>query len=428
VHHQTIKETMINSQLNMAMTFPLLAQSITNFPFLHLTKKIIIFKIYLKTMTKEERSSSDGTRSAGNVNANAGNALLANALGSATAGIFSRLLTHPLDTVKARLQAPPPVLNTINSTSSNIRPYKGVKDVLIRTYRSEGILALYRGFGAIVVGGTPGTMIYLCGYEWIKNRFEARAVPEFAIHFSAGMLAETIACIIYVPVDVIKERLQVQVAQTQVQKSSSLGIANNSHYYNGSWDALKKIIRTEGLAGIYKGYGATLASFGPYSALYFVFYEQMKKLCSDNISSSSTAQRKGNEKQQQFDDNDGNTQKKDLPFQYILLCSASAGAAASWITSPLDMAKLRLQVQRGAAVSNPNLSSASSPPTSSSIKASPNHYQPRGMIDCLSMVYKQDGFRGLFRGAGARVIHITPATIVMMTCFEQCRSFFSSIL
>jgi len=78
--------------------------------------------------------------------------LLVNALGSATAGIMSRLLTHPLDTAKARLQAP---------VSVNVR-YRGPIDALYRTFRKEGIKGLYRGFGAIVVGGTPGTMIYLC--------------------------------------------------------------------------------------------------------------------------------------------------------------------------------------------------------------------------------------------------------------------------
>ena len=33
---------------------------------------------------------------------------------------------------------------------------------------------------------------------------------SFAVHFAAGILAETVACLVYVPVDVIKERLQIQ--------------------------------------------------------------------------------------------------------------------------------------------------------------------------------------------------------------------------
>jgi len=39
-------------------------------------------------------------------------------------------------------------------------------------------------------------------------------------------------------------------------------------------------MRTEGLRGIYKAYAATVLSFGPFSALYFMFYEKLKVYCS----------------------------------------------------------------------------------------------------------------------------------------------------
>ena len=67
------------------------------------------------------------------------------------------------------------------------------------------------------------------------------------------MLAEAIACVIYVPVDVIKERLQVQKGIQSIG-----GGLQKGYYYKGSLDALKKITRNEGLGGIYKGYLATL--------------------------------------------------------------------------------------------------------------------------------------------------------------------------
>lgn len=72
---------------------------------------------------------------------------------------------------------------------------------------------------------------------------------SFAVHFASGMLAESVACIIYVPVDVIKERMQVQTTR-------------QGNYYRSGMDALRQIAKQEGLSGIYKGYGATLLSFG----------------------------------------------------------------------------------------------------------------------------------------------------------------------
>jgi len=327
---------------------------------------------------------------------------LNNALASASAGMLSRLLTHPLDTAKARLQAP---IDT---------PYKGVKDVLFRTMNNEGIIGLYRGFGAIVVGGTPGTMAYLCSYDWIRDRlveqnkarlFSNVELPEFAIHFTSGMLAETIACIVYVPVDVIKERLQVQV-----QSSKTVLDSHGGRHYNGSLDALKKILQTEGLSGIYKGYGATLASFGPFSALYFVFYEKMKAFSRQHRSHLDTAITGDDSIIEQSRENNSDI---ELTFPYIVACSATAGAAASWITSPLDLAKLRLQIQRGSKYNKGTISTT---------------IKYRGMLDCLSQIFKESGVRGIFRGAYARVLHFTPATMITMTCYEQFRQFYCNLL
>jgi hypothetical protein len=194
-----------------------------------------------------------------------------NAMCSASAGIISRILTHPLDTAKARLQVPD-------------TKYKGTIDVLRRTVQYEGVTTLYRGFSAIIVGGTPGTMAYLCSYDFIKNKFLERnsshnlKSPEFVIHLTSGMLAEAIACVIYVPVDVIKERLQVQKGAQSIG-----GGLQKGYYYKGSLDALKKITRNEGLGGIYKGYLATLGEcrrdevyrYGIYTSVNSMYYRPM---------------------------------------------------------------------------------------------------------------------------------------------------------
>ena len=115
-------------------------------------------------------------------------------------------------------------------------------------------------------------------YDIIKNRLNeslnsgrstsnsGQKEDTFAVYFASGMLAEAVACIIYVPVDVVKERMQVQ---SSANSSTRL-------LYKSSWDALVTISKQECLVGIYKGYAATLTSFGPFSALYFVFYEGFK--------------------------------------------------------------------------------------------------------------------------------------------------------
>jgi len=328
--------------------------------------------------------------------------MISNTLGSAFAGIVSRIFTHPIDTAKSRLQVQ-------YASGVNAQAYTGTQDVLTKTFKAEGVAGLYRGFGAILVGGTPGTVTYLCTYEFAKEHLGKLQKSfrgkddndshsgDFLVHFSAGMIAETIACIIYVPVDVIKERLQVQHASTT-------NLNNNN--YRGSLDALTKIAKTEGLSGIYKGYAATLASFGPFSALYFMFYERAKLETRHSLFGA-----------QQL--NKSTLDKMEIPFPWLVLCSSSAGALASWLTSPLDMAKLRLQVQRGESYASKNNAASSS---SSSVVAY------RGVVDCLRTVYQEKGVKGLFRGAGARVCFYAPATTITMCCYETCRSFVGKTL
>jgi len=344
------------------------------------------------------------------------NPLFHNALGSATSGIIARILTHPLDTAKARLQAPA-------SNGSIFPPYRGTTDVLVRTVKTEGISALYRGFGAILVGGTPGTMIYLCGYDWFKSKLHVvgsgsgGVVPEFAVPFFAGMLAETVACVIYVPVDIIKERLQVQRVLISTNGTT---VTQPDHHFNGSLDAFRKILKTEGLAGIYRGYGATLASFGPFSALYFVFYEQMKLWSRETLVSRRRLleeEEEEGENSQASTSTDSNGEM-ELPFSYIVASSVGAGAAASWLTSPLDMAKLRIQIQRGGGRTSNTVSKG----------AAASNLIYRGMIDCLLQTHRAEGVRGLFRGAVARVIHCVPSMAITMTCYETCCSFYARAL
>mmetsp|Transcript_28492 Transcript_28492/g.61006 ORF Transcript_28492/g.61006 Transcript_28492/m.61006 type:complete len:361 (+) Transcript_28492:332-1414(+) len=358
-------------------------------------------------------------------NGNESSPMLYDVLGSATAGIISRVFTHPLDTAKARLQAP-----TVSGpqSSSSVGSFRGPLDAIVKTYRYEGFRALYGGFGAVIVGGTPGTVLYLAGYayfrdsmtsfvkRWSGEKYDNSSVlsngQEFVVHFSSGMLAETVTCIIYVPVDVVKERMQVQ----QAMKSSTSANVNQSaainYQYKNSWDALQKIVKSEGLRGIYKGYGATLASFGPFSALYFVFYEKCKAISRDFIQQQNQNANEGKE-------NTGVITDGDLPLLHLVACSSGAGALASFLTSPLDMAKLRLQVQRGKSASS--LKSSGDPILGRGV-------QYRGMVDCLRAAYAEGGVQGLFRGAGARVLHFAPATTITMTCYEKCKSFYADAL
>lgn len=86
-------------------------------------------------------------------------------------------------------------------------------------------------------------------------------------YLASGMIAEACCCIVFVPVDVVKERLQVQSINQQHGESN----------YTSSVNAASRIIKEEGLRGIYKGYFATVLSYGPFSAIYFALYEKVRR-------------------------------------------------------------------------------------------------------------------------------------------------------
>ncbi|CEG39187.1 mitochondrial carrier [Plasmopara halstedii] len=168
-----------------------------------------------------------------------------------------------------------------------------------------------------MLGSAPATCLYMTSYEVSKDALinvESFRQNASFLYLGAGMVAEAVSCVLWVPIDVIKERMQVQGQPSGESKTTS------KIYYRNTLDAVRTIARTERLAGLYKGYGATLLSFGPFSALYFMFYEQIK----------TCARKQLNE--------------EDLPAQYTLTSAAIAGAVASFLTNPLDLIKLRLQV------------------------------------------------------------------------------------
>lgn len=346
--------------------------------------------------------------------------LIPNAVGSAFANCISRTFTHPLDLAKARLQAVYDVSSAAaaanldgiatrnnnkaapTTTTTSPSSYRGTLDVLQKTFQSEGILGLYRGYGAVIVGGTPATILYFCSYEIAKSKLSiimaaevdlssssSSTRTEFLVHFVCGMLAEAVSCIVFVPVDVTKERMQIQLREGDMNNRAAVGFS-----YRNSWDALKQISRTEGLSGVYKGYLATLGSFGPFSAFYFAFYEKFKYWARIRLTGRT------NESMRDLD-------KVEISFPWIVACSSSAAGISAWLTSPLDMAKLRLQVQRGNTSRNTEQTS---------------RLIYNGVFDCLRKTFRDTGVFGLFRGAGARVLFVVPATTITMASYETCRS------
>lgn len=125
---------------------------------------------------------------------------LAGTCGSSVAKVF----VHPIDTIKAKLQVKKMETHTRGSL---------IADIARKTIQTEGIGGLYRGFAICFFGSIPGAALYYGSYEFFKKNTLQNSFfqqhPNLS-YLAGGMFAEAVACILFVPVDVIKERRQVQ--------------------------------------------------------------------------------------------------------------------------------------------------------------------------------------------------------------------------
>ena len=163
----------------------------------------------------------------------------------AAAGLSVDLLFYPIDTIKTRLQSA-----------------QGF-------WRSGGLRGVYRGMGSVAVGSAPGASIFFVTYETCKDRIARLLYPESSaaamasapsVHMAAGTLGEMAACLVRVPTDVVKSR----------QQTSAYGRIS-------SYAALRQVVATEGVRGLYRGYGSTIFREIPFTCIQFPLYEYLKR-------------------------------------------------------------------------------------------------------------------------------------------------------
>eukprot|EP00958_Prasinococcus_capsulatus_P021740 scaffold2986_cov406-Prasinococcus_capsulatus_cf.AAC.10 len=132
-------------------------------------------------------------------------------LSGAGAGIIARGLTHPIDTVKARLQVQQSIVR--HAAVAGVRPYTGIASGLTRLVVEEGARGAFRGFGAVLACTAPANALYFASYEKSKTALGPILGDSSTTYMVSGLVAQFFAGLIFTPMDVIKERLQVDAAR-----------------------------------------------------------------------------------------------------------------------------------------------------------------------------------------------------------------------
>ncbi|XP_003380347.1 protein dif-1 [Trichinella spiralis] len=163
---------------------------------------------------------------------------LRNFLAGGIGGVCCVVTGHPFDTIKVRLQ-----------TASAATGGTSTLSCLKKTVVEEGVLALYKGMAAPVVGVAPLFALYFFGCSIGKRLQQTNADEQLSIlkTFNAGALSGMMTTLIVAPGERIKCLLQVQ---HQHQGSEAK--------YTGPVDVFKKLYKEGGIRSIYRGTVATL--------------------------------------------------------------------------------------------------------------------------------------------------------------------------
>ncbi|KAL1848651.1 ADP/ATP carrier protein [Paecilomyces lecythidis] len=102
---------------------------------------------------------------------------------------------------------------------------------------------------------------------------QARLGPwESAI---AGATGAVLANALVYPLDLVKTKLQVQVKNQSATKSTAAGY---DQHYESTMDAINKIVKDEGIAGLYSGINGALLGVASTNFAYFYWYSVVRTL------------------------------------------------------------------------------------------------------------------------------------------------------
>jgi len=202
-----------------------------------------------------QKASAAAQAKAGNIELYSGKYYAACTFG----GLMACGLTHwavtPLDLVKCRRQV-------------DAKLYTGNLDGWRKIIKADGVRGIYTGGSPTFFGySVQGSLKYGC-YEFFKKFYSDLAGPEAAvknktwIYLAGSASAEFFADIGLCPLEAVKVRMQTTMPP----------------FATGTMDGINKIIKAEGVAGLYKGIYPLWGRQIPYTMMKFASFETIVEM------------------------------------------------------------------------------------------------------------------------------------------------------
>ncbi|XP_020290927.1 solute carrier family 25 member 40-like [Pseudomyrmex gracilis] len=314
-------------------------------------------------------------------------------IASCTGAFITSVFVTPLDVVKIRIQTQQKAMLSnkcflyCNGLMDHLCPcngkmpewmrrngkFNGTVDALIKISKTEGVTSLWSGLSPTLVLAIPATVVYFVSYEQLRlyfkdtynKRYKKKSTnmeQPFWIPILAGGIARVWAATLVSPVELIRTKMQSQKLN-----------------YAEITQALKTVIKYNGIPGLWMGLSSTLLRDVPFSAIYWLNYETIKSFTSQHT------------------------------FAFNLAAGATAGSIAAFVTIPFDVVKTHRQIEMG----EKEIYSEKPIRSSSTWRT-------------LQRIYYQNGVKGLFSGLIPRLIKVAPACAIMISTFEHGKRFFYS--
>lgn len=262
---------------------------------------------------------------------------------SGAAAVISKTAAAPIERIKLLVQNQAEMIKA----GTLDKPYKGIVDCTQRTMAAEGALSFWRGNLANCIRYFPTQALNFAFKDSIKARFDPKKSDpkhmKFVKNIASGGIAGAMSLTFVYSLDYCRTRLANDM------KSSKKGGARQ---YNGIVDVYKQTLKSDGFAGLYRGFVISCVGIIVYRGCYFGFYDTLKPMLLGD----------------------------DASLMASFALGYGVTVTSGLISYPIDTIRRRMMMTSGQAV------------------------KYKGSMDCAVQIVKNEGFMSMMKGAGANIL------------------------
>ncbi|KAL4974430.1 mitochondrial carrier domain-containing protein [Aspergillus desertorum] len=266
-------------------------------------------------------------------------------MGGVSAAV-SKTAAAPIERVKLLIQTQDEMLRSGRLD----RKYNGLMDCFRRTTQAEGVVSLWRGNTANVIRYFPTQALNFAFRDTYKSMFAYKKDRDGYAKWMAGNLASggmagaTSLLFVY----------SLDYARTRLANDAKSTKGGGERQFNGLIDVYKKTLASDGIVGLYRGFGPSVLGIVVYRGLYFGMYDSLKPVLLTGSLEGS------------------------FLVSFLLGWGVTTGAGIA--SYPLDTVRRRMMMTSGEAV------------------------KYSSSFDAFRQIIAREGVKSLFKGAGANIL------------------------